>query len=172
MAQQGISKAALLEGLKSGRDKLLGSLRPIPEADFERGAYENGWDGRQVLAHIAGIEWTYPKLIGIARESASGEQPAEKPPEQPNKAAQGGIGSYNDRTVERYANSTVGELISTFEDNRARTIAAVEEADEDLFQVQVRSAGGIPGPLGTVLNYVAVMHVDSHVDDIVAAAKG
>jgi hypothetical protein len=172
MVQQGISKAALLDALKSGRDNLLGSLGPIPEADFERGAYENGWNGRQVLAHLAGIEWTYPNLIGIARESASGEQRAAKPPEKPNKSAQGGIGSYNDRTVERYANFTVGELISTFEENRARTIAAVEEADEDLFHVQVRSAGGIPGELGTVLNFVAVMHVNSHVNDIVAAAKG
>ena len=166
----GVTKDALLEGLNSGRDKLLGSLKQIPPENFERGAYENGWNGRQVLAHIAGIEWTYPKLIGIARETASGEQP-EKPPEKPNKGAQGGIGSYNDRTVERYADSTVAELISTFEENRARTITAVEEADADLFQVQVRSAGGIPGPLGTVLNFVAVMHVDSHVNDIVAAAQ-
>jgi hypothetical protein len=167
----GVTRDALLEGLRGGRDRLLGSLGPIPPENFERGAYENGWNGRQVLAHIAGIEWTYPKLISIAQETASGKATAEKPPEKPNKPAQGGIGSYNDRTVERYANATVAELIKTFDKNRARTIAAVEEADEDLFQVQVRSAGGIPGPLGTVLNFVAVLHVDSHVNDIVAAAQ-
>jgi len=170
MAQDGVSRDVLLQGLKAGRDNLLNSLRPLPEADFEKGAYENGWNGRQVLAHVAGIEWSYPRLIGIAEDQKNGKQAEEKPPEKPNRAAQGGIGSYNDRTVERYASTSVSELIDIFEENRARTIAAVEAADEGLFSVPVRSAGGIPGPLGTVLNFVAVMHVDGHVKDIVEAA--
>jgi hypothetical protein len=170
MAQDGVSRDVLLHGLKAGRDNLLNSLRAIPAEDFEKGAYENGWNGRQVLAHVAGIEWSYPRLIGIAEEQKSGKQAEEKPPEKPNKPAQGGINSYNDRTVERYASTSVTELLDIFEENRAKTIAAVEEADADLFQVHVRSAGGIPGPLGTVLNFVAVMHVDGHVNDIVTAA--
>jgi hypothetical protein len=172
MAQSITSKAALLEGLRNGRDNLVNALGGIPDDAFESGCYENGWNARQVLAHVAGIEWTYPRLIGAAEEAGSAKQTEEKPPEKPNRPAQGGIGSYNDRTVERYANNSVKQLIEIFDENRTKTIAAVEGADEALFSVPIRSAGGIPGPLGNVLNMVAVLHVDSHVKDIQSAAAG
>jgi hypothetical protein len=133
-------------------------------------AERNAGDPGPVLAHVAGIEWTYPRLIGVAEEQRNAKQTAEQPPEKPNRPAQGGIGSYNDRTVERYAATSVAELIDIFDENRATLIAAVEAADDDLFSIPIRSSGGIPGPLGTVLNYVAVLHVNGHVSDIVAAA--
>lgn len=171
MADDAIIKSALLEGLKAGRDNLLTSLRSIPAEEFEKGLYENGWNGRQILAHVAGIEWSYSRLIDVAR----GDEPPKtmKSSEQTErtKTAQGGINSYNDRTVERYAGTSVKGLLAIFEENRAKTIAAIEAADDGLFQVHVRSAGGIPGPLGTVLNYVAVVHVAGHVNDIVSAAR-
>ena len=88
-----------------------------------------------------------------------------------DEAGAGGIGSYNDRTVERYKDFTVPQLIEDFKTNRANTIAAVEAADEELFAAPVRSAGGLEGPLGTVMNYVAVLHVEGHVNDIVSAAS-
>ena len=61
------------------------------------------------------------------------------------------------------------ELLEVFKNEPRDTIAAIEAEDDDLFQKHVKSAGGIPGPLGTVLNYVAVMHVSGHVNDIVQA---
>ena len=78
--------------------------------------------------------------------------------------------SYNDRQIERYAGATVDELLEVFRKNRATTIAAVEATDDGLFLREVKSAGGIQGPLGVVFNYVAVLHVQTHVNDIVGAA--
>jgi hypothetical protein len=171
MTQDTMTRDRLLDELRNSGREAIERLRALPADGFEKGAYENGWNARQVLAHITGIEWTYPKLIGLAEETRNTKQtPAEKPPEKPNRPAQGGINSYNDRTVERYAGTSIAELLDTFEANRKATIAAVEAADEDLFQVPIRSAGGIPGPLGMVLNYVAVLHVRGHVEDIVQAA--
>jgi hypothetical protein len=172
MAQDGVSKAALLEGLRSGRDNLLSSLRSIPDEEFEKGLYENGWNARQILAHVAGIEWSYSRLIDVARGDEPPKTLKSSEPAERTKVAQGGINSYNDRTVERYAGTSVKELLDIFEENRAKTIAAIDAADDDLFRVHVRSAGGIPGPLGTVLNYVAVIHVAGHVNDIVSARVG
>jgi hypothetical protein len=163
----GVTKQQLLDALRNGESYALGKLGAIPAAKFEDGCYENGWNGRQVLAHIASIEWTYPRLLDVARE---GDKPREKASDPPQRTASGGIGSYNDRQVARYADTPVAELLELFQTNRATTIAAIEAAEDDLFQKQVKSAGGIPGPLGTVLNYVAVLHVQTHVDDIVKAA--
>ena len=163
-----VTKSQLLQKLRDGEAHLLSKLGDLSSEDFERGAYESGWNGRQVLAHIAGIEWTYPRLLDTAR--GAGEPKPDKPKETQARPAQGGIGSYNDRTVERYKDTSAAELLDIFKTNRATTIAAIEAADEALFAVPVRSAGGIPGPLGTVLNFVAVLHVEGHVNDIAAAA--
>ena len=161
-----ITKPELLGALRQGEKDALDKLSALPAERFEEGRYENGWNGRQILAHITAIEWTYPKLIDVAR---GGDKPAEKKPDAPppTRAASGGINSYNDRSIERYADTSAEELLEIFRKNRATTIAAIEATDDDLFLQEVKSAGGIRGPLGYVLNLVAVMHVSGHVNDIV-----
>jgi hypothetical protein len=154
----------------------LATLRALPAAEFEQGRYENGWNGRQILAHVASIEWTYPRLLDIARQSAAAEVPAltgpvhrTEPGESagvPTRIAQGGIDAYNARQVERRADASVAELIEEFERNRATLIAAVEQADDALFSAPIRSAGGITGPLAGVLQAVAVGHIFGHMRDI------
>ncbi len=166
--QPALSKSQLLENLRSGGEELLSKLEGIPAEAIEAGCYENGWNGRQVLAHIAAIEWTYPRLIDVARSG-----PPEKKPEATatSKPAKGGINSYNDRQIERYADSSVAELLDVFRQNRETTISAIEATEDELFATEVKSAGGIKGPLATVINLVAVMHVNVHVNDILDAAS-
>ncbi|MBI2724022.1 MAG: DinB family protein [Chloroflexi bacterium] len=160
-------------------------LRALPEAAFDGGRYENGWTAREILAHVAAIEWTYPRLLDIAREApdAGGSAtPAPKPDagvrrtdvsdaaDTPTRAVRGGIDDYNARQVAKRAAASVAELIAEFEKNRAATVAAVEAVDPSLLSAPIRSSGGITGVLGDVLNAVAVQHVEGHVDDIAAGA--
>jgi hypothetical protein len=168
MAPETITKPQLLAALRQGEKDAIDKLSRLPAERFEEGRYENGWNGRQILAHITAIEWTYPKLIDVARGA---DRPADKKPDSPpTRPASGGINSYNDRSIERYADTSAEELLEIFRKNRATTIAAVEAADDGLFLQEVKSAGGVRGPLGTVFNYIAVMHVAGHVNDIVGAA--
>jgi uncharacterized protein (TIGR03083 family) len=165
-----LSKAQLLEGLKASRDEILEKVGSLPAEALEAGCYENGWNARQVLAHVSAIEWSYPRLLDVAREGPPPEKKEEPGAQAASKPARGGINSYNDRQIERYAGASVAELLDVFKTNRATTIAAVEAADDALFASPVKSAGGITGPLGTVLNFVAVMHVRMHIDDVLKAA--
>jgi hypothetical protein len=177
MTQQGVlTKAELLEELRSSQQDLLDRLGALPEEQFEQGRYEGGWNARQILAHVASIEWTYPRLIDVARQGAPdqasgrpGGAPEGSSKPTPAQAARGGIGSYNERQVEKRAQASVAELLAEFQRNRDTTIEAVEQADEALLQVHIRSAGGIPGPLGRVIYFVAVVHVAGHVNDIVGS---
>lgn len=173
------TKAELLEALRTSGRQAIQKLRALPPEEFEKGRYESGWNGRQILAHIASIEWTYPRLLDIAREAPPGAKAPEGPVRRtepaeardvPTRPAQGGILSYNDRQVDKRAGATVEELLMEFETNRAATIVAVESADEALFQKQIRSAGGITGALSGVINAVAVLHVIAHTNDIVGAS--
>ncbi|MCH7810760.1 MAG: maleylpyruvate isomerase N-terminal domain-containing protein [Chloroflexi bacterium] len=165
--QPAVSKSQLLANLRSSGEELLSKLEGLPAGALEAGCYENGWNGRQVLAHIAAIEWTYPRLIDIARNG-----PPEKKPGAgaTSKPAKGGINSYNDRQIERYADATAAELLDVFRKNRETTISAIEATEDELFATEVKSAGGVKGPLGTVLNFVAVMHVNVHVNDVLDSA--
>ena len=142
-------------------------LRPLSPQQLEEGRYENGWNGREILAHIASIEWTYPRLIDIARDAAAGKAAGSPAPsDPPTRSMRGGNDSYNDRQVAKRAGVPPAELIAEFERNRAATIAAVEAADETLFAREIRSAGGVVGPLSLVFHRVAVEHVLAHARDI------
>jgi hypothetical protein len=178
------TKAELLNTLRTTGDEVVTKLRALPPETFEQGRYESGWNGRQILAHIASIEWTYPRLVDIARQAnkppaPAAEKPAPAPSNQPGeasspptRAAQGGILSYNDRQVEKRAGMSVAELIDEFEQNRKATIAAVEGTDDELLRTEIRSAGGVTGPLGKVIQAIAVLHVLAHANDIAGSAAG
>ena len=78
------SKQELLDALRASRDEVLATVRALPPARLEEGRYENGWNGRQILAHVASIEWSYPRLIDIAlpagRTGRRPRRPAICPP--------------------------------------------------------------------------------------------
>ena len=155
------TRRELLAALASSRDEVLALVRSMDPAQLEEGRYENGWNGRQILAHIASIEWSYPRLIDIARTPPA---PQEAPP--PTREMKGGNDSYNDRQVAKREGMTVAELLAEFERNRAATIRAVEGTEEELFARRIRSAGGVVGPLATVIHLIAVVHVLGHARDI------
>ena len=165
--QTSLSKTDLLQKLQDGGADAIMRLRAMPEESFEGGRYENGWTARQILAHVASIEWTYPRLIEGARGDDTPQQQTSAPATPAAPADR--ILSYNDRQVEKRADYAIEQLLDEFETNRAATIAAVVAADEELFSRPVRSAGGAQGTLAEVLNYVAVMHVAVHVKDITGA---
>jgi len=163
------SKSELLAALRASRDEVLRMLRALPPERLEEGRYEHGWNGRQILAHLASIEWTYPRLIDIARGApAAGSAPIGAPAggDPPTRGMRGGNDAYNDRQVAKRAHFSPADLLGEFERNRAVTIAAVEAAQEELFARRIRSAGGVIGPLAVVLHEVAVAHVLGHARDI------
>ena len=163
------TKGELLAALRASRDEVLALVRGLAPEALEEGRYEHGWSGRQILAHVASIEWTYPRLLDIAREApATGAETATPP----TREMRGGNDAYNERQVARRAQVPVAALLEEFERNRAATIAAVEAADEALFGRTIRSAGGVTGPLARVFYQVAVEHVRGHARDIAGRGPG
>ena len=160
------TKRELLAALHGSRDEVLRIVGVLSPEQLEAGCYENGWNGRQILAHVASIEWTYPRLLDIAREATDAPPATGEPP---TRTMRGGNDAYNERQVARRADRSAAELLAEFEDNRAATIRAVEAADETLFARRIRSAGGVVGPLATVFYQVAVAHVLGHARDIAEA---
>jgi hypothetical protein len=159
------SKTELLDALRASRDEVARMVRALPADRLEEGRYENGWNGRQILAHLASIEWTYPRLIDIARAAPAMAAP-EAAGDLPTRSMRGGNDAYNARQVAKRAHLPAADLLAEFERNRTATIDAVEAAEEPLFARRIRSAGGVTGSLASVFYEVAVAHVLGHARDI------
>ena len=130
--------------------------------DLERGVYENGWSARQLLAHLAAIEWTYPRLIEQARS------PAEARPTS-SASRSFDMDAYNHRQVSNRADATIPELLEEFARNRQSTITAIADAEQELLNQPTRSAGGAQGTLLEVLTNVTLEHVRTHLSDLESA---
>ena len=149
------TKAELLAALEASRDEIVGGLDGL---DLSSGVYEGGWNGRQLLAHIASMEWTYPRVLELPE--ATDEEAA-----QPRDTSVR-VDEYNRRQVDKRDGASVDELIEEFVRNRARTIDAVRTYPEERLGRRVRSAGGTVGPLADVMWFVAVEHVRGHLADL------
>ncbi len=170
-----MTKQQLIDALRSSGERVAAALASVSPDDLDRGRYENGWNARQIIAHMASIEWTYPRLLDLAKSAPDAPPPAapsssSAQPAQPRMASGSPrILNYNDRQVEKRKGVPLPDLIAEFQENRAATIAAVEATDEALLTKEITSGGGANGPLATVFNFVAVQHVLGHLSDITGA---
>ena len=155
------SKAELLAGLAASRDELVSGLDGL---DLTSGVYEGGWNGHQLLAHLASIEWTYPRVLDLP---AATDADAARPRDTSET-----VDDYNRRQVERRQDVPISDVLEEFARNRTVTIAAVEGRPEEDFARRVRSAGGTVGSLADVLWFVAVDHVRGHLADLRAGGGG
>jgi hypothetical protein len=165
--QSTTSKRELLTLLSTSGDEAIAAIRALPPEAFSRMCYEGGWNGREIVAHVAAIEWTYPRLIDLARQARADVQGSGSGSAAP---LSGGIDAYNARQVAKRADASLDELLDEFARNRAATIAAVAAADDALFAAPIRTAGGIAGRLDEVIRWVAVDHVRGHIRDIASGA--
>ena len=155
----------LLAALRDDAARLPQVVAAIGADDLERGVYENGWSARQLLAHLAAIEWTYPRLIEQARSPAEA-----RPSGSGSGSGSFNMDAYNHRQVSNRADATIPELLEEFARNRQSTITAIADAEQELLSQPTRSAGGAQGTLLDVLTNVTVEHVRTHLSDLEAGA--
>ena len=155
------SREEVLTALREAGDRVVETDRSLPPERFDEVRHSDSeWTGKEILAHIASVEWTYPKLLDLARMPA---------PEGggPRKAEfRTGIDDYNARQVAKRQEATIEELLEEFGRNREATIAAVESADPELLQQEVTNATGHTGPALEVFHLVGVTHVLDHLEEI------
>ena len=157
-----ISKQELLDNMHAVAREFVDAVRRFPEEQWSQGRYEEGWTAKDILAHVASIEWTYPRLLELAEVRPQHPETERRP--------RGLVDGYNRRQVDKRKETAVEELLVEFQRNRASTIAAVEDADESLLDERVRSSGGTEGTAAEVLNFVAVIHVRQHLADLTGSA--
>ncbi|MCZ6545331.1 MAG: maleylpyruvate isomerase N-terminal domain-containing protein [Chloroflexi bacterium] len=164
---QPLDRDALLAALRSDGDRVADVLAALPADALERGAYEQGWTVKDIAAHLASIEWTYPRLIRIAEAADQGTESSSG-----NASSRGSnpqMDDYNARQVAKRRETPLPQLIEEFRSNRAALIDAVEGTSAELLEREIQSFGGVRGSLLQVMWSVAVEHVRTHLDDLQSA---
>lgn len=171
---EGPTKKELIKALRDSGDDLIKKVSKLDDGALEQGRYENGWNAKQILAHVASIEWTYKKLVENAKQPRSAARPNAERDAAASAAADAtprGSGNpmddYNERQVARRSGMSARELLQEFKENRDGTITAVESCDDELLAQPTRSAGGAQGTLAQVIDFVAVQHVQQHTRDLI-----
>jgi uncharacterized protein (TIGR03083 family) len=154
-----ITKERLLENMRSSEREFLQAVGELGADQWAEVRYEEGWTAKDILAHVASVEWQFPKLL------VPGNRPSGRVPGSGERSS-GGIHEYNKRQVDKRRDHSVEALLEEFERNRKQTIAAVEETAEEALRAQVRTAGGTEGTAAEVLNFLTVTHLRMHLDDI------
>src|SRR5438128_3668042 len=124
-----ISKQELLDNMHAVAREFVDAVRRFPEEEWSQGRYEEGWTAKDILAHVASIEWTYPRLLELAEVRPQHPETERRP--------RGLVDDYNRRQVDKRKETAVEELLVEFQRNRASTIAAVEDADESVLDERV-----------------------------------
>ena len=134
MARAVIEQDKLLADLRADAVSVPALLRALKPEQLERGAYEQGWTVRDLVAHLASIEWTYPRLLERAAQPPATEPPAESSDSGGPGEAGSGMDRYNARQVEKRRETPMVDLIAEFSANRQATIDAVAAADPALLR--------------------------------------
>ena len=150
--------------IRAAGDEFRRRVSGLTAEALETGIYENGWNGREVVAHIVGIEWSLPGLINRTLTEVPSQESA------PGQSRPMSMDGFNAREVARRKEVTVVGLLYEFARNRESTIAAVEGLTGEQLSTRARSFGGADGTLADVLRRVAVEHLQQHLREIEARA--
>jgi len=157
-----MNRDELVQDLRDSGSEALAAMMAVPESALERGCYEQGWTVRQIMAHVASMEFAYRRLPELARGSRDAQT-----------TTGGGrfdMDGYNARQVEKRKSTPPAELAEEFRRGRGALVVLIADTEAELLDTPVRTAGGVTGSLGQAIQETAVSHVRTHSSDFARAA--
>lgn len=146
-------------------------VEAAPESAWTKGVYENGWDARQVLAHIASTSGVASFLLAMANLPESSGAALGGAPGFDRVAFDRQNDEFNRQQVAMRSGKSVEELLDEIRGNLLRDIQAVEVASEELIARHYRAPWGVEGTVGEVITASLREHLGTHVADLRPAAS-
>lgn len=133
----------------------------IPDAKWETGVYENGWNARQLLAHIASTAGIAGFVLTLARA--------------PVAAGSMGDGegfdndAFNAQQVQARQNKPLSALFNEIRETMDRDRRVVSAAPDQLLASMYRAPWGTEGTVAGIIADSIEEHLGEHVRDLRAA---
>ena len=139
--------------------KIEETVASMPEEDWSKGVYENGWNARQLLSHIASTSGTAGFILGMARASSA-----------PTLGGSYDEDAFNAEQVSARAGKSVADILAEMKGNFERGVAAVRDAPDELITKQFRAPWEVEGEVGDVIVMSLEGHLGIHLADLRSAA--
>ena len=156
-----ITKEEIIEAIDKARGEARRLASAASDSAWTSGVYENGWNAKQVLCHLALAANVPAYLIGIAQapKSSSGD------------GAPGlDVDEFNEREVARRQEKPVSEILDEIDATYETSISAVTVAPDDLLAGTMRTPWGTEGVLAALILHEDLRdHVMVHLSEMASA---
>lgn len=153
------SREAVFACLRDLREQISAAVEGMPEGGWDKDVYENGWNERQLLYHIASTSGVASFVLAMSKMSTrdGGGEPFDND-------------AFNrDQVALREGRSPADALAETGS-NIQRDIQAIENAsDDDLLRVWT-APWGMEGTVAEIIIAAVDGHLGAHLDDLRNAA--
>ena len=154
------SKDSIIAGIRQVHAEADRIASATPADAWEEGVYENGWNAKQILCHVA-LSANVPAFLIAA---ANSPEPAKMPGGADN------IDDFNESQVAMRMEKPVAEIVKELNTTYEQAINVVQATSDELLAKQIRTPWQTAGELGAlILDEDIRDHVMVHLADISGA---
>jgi len=159
----GASRHDVIDAINALRGDVERLVEVTPEGAWTRGVYENGWNAKQVLGHLAAMSGVANFVMMMAQA--------------PNAGMGGGgafdIDQFNAQQTAMREGKTPADLLDEIRGNFTRDVSAVEKAPDDLLFKHYKAPWDVEGKAveGTVADVIVGSlkgHYRGHLTELAA----
>ena len=152
------SKTDIIGVIRNTQDEVEKLVSSAAESAWSKPAYEQGWNARQLLCHIASTSGVAGFLVGMAKAPGAG-----------GIGADFDIDAFNTQQVAARQDKPIAEVLEEVRGNCQRDIESVQNAPDGLLAQHFRAPWGVEGPLADVIVGSIEEHLMMHVRDLAKA---
>ncbi len=151
-------KTDIIEVIRNTQDEVEKLVSAAAESAWSKPAYDQGWNAKQLLCHIASTSGVAGFLVGMAKAPGSGGMGGDFD-----------VDAWNVQAVAARQDKPIAEVLEEVRGNCQRDIESVQNAPDGLLAQHFRAPWGVEGPLADVIVGSIEEHLMMHVRDLAKA---
>jgi len=149
------AKGDVIGAIRDAQDEVERLVSSAPESAWSRPGYEQGWNAKQLLCHIASTSGVAGFLVSMAKAPGAG-----------GIGADFDVDAWNAQAVAARQDKPIAEVMEEVRGNCQRDIESIQDAPADLLAGHFRAPWGPEGSLADVIAGSIGEHLMMHVRDL------
>jgi hypothetical protein len=152
------SKTDIVAAIRNTQREVEELASSAAESAWSNPVYEQGWNAKQLLYHVASTSGVAGFLVGMAKAPGAGGMGGDFD-----------IDAFNAQQVAARQDKPIAEILEEVRGNCQRDTESVQNAPDDLLMQHFKAPWGAEGPLADVIVGSIEEHLMMHVRDLAKA---